>query len=159
MMPPRPAPRSPPRAALRPQRISFRRAPVVAVVIPIGAPFMDVVAKIVEPVSIRRIQPHWLRSQLPPLVVIGNHLRRRIAPRVQQTFRAATRRTLPFGFARQTIAFAGRAAQPLAVTRGLVPRYGRHGHLPMMEVCIAPARRRNTTRRLKKPPILRVRPP
>src|SRR5467141_175481 len=157
MMPPRPAPRSPPRAALRPQRISFRRAPVVTVVVPIGAPFMHVVAEIVESKSIRRIQPHGLRSQLPPLVVIGNHLRRRIAPRVQQTLRAAASRTLPFGFARQTIAFAGHAAQPLAVAHGLVPRYGHHGHLRMMEVCITPARRRNTTRLRKKTPVLRIR--
>src|SRR5712692_7014138 len=82
MMPPRAASRSPAAAALWPQRISFRRAPVVAVVVPVGAPFMDVVAGVVEPVSIRRIQTHRLRSQLPPLVVIGNRLRRRISPRV-----------------------------------------------------------------------------
>src|SRR2546423_12617763 len=82
MMPPGAAPRSLAGAPLWPQRISFRRAPVVAVVVPIRAPFMDVVAEVVEPVSVRRIQTHRLRSQLPPFVVIGNHLRRRISPRV-----------------------------------------------------------------------------
>src|SRR5260370_9699968 len=115
MMPPRAASRSPAAAALWPQRISFRRAPAVAVVVPVGAPFMDVVAGVVEPVSIWRIQTHWLRSQLPPLVVIGNRLRRRISPRVQQTFGTAACRTLPFSFARQMVEFAGHAAQPLAV--------------------------------------------
>src|SRR5258708_7623765 len=110
MMPPRAAPRSPAAAALRPERILLRRAPVVAVVVPVGAPFMDVVAEIVKPVSIRRIQPHRLWSQLPPLRIIGNHLRRRIAPRVKQPLRASASRTFPFGFARQTIAFASHAA-------------------------------------------------
>jgi len=58
MMPPRTASRSSPRAATRPLRISFRRVPVVAIVIPIRAPFMDVVAGVVEPICIRRIQPN-----------------------------------------------------------------------------------------------------
>src|SRR5258708_34611732 len=110
MMPPGSAPRGPAAAALRPERISFRRASVVTVVVPVGAPFMDVFAEIVKPVSIRRIQTHRLWPQLPPLRIIGNHLRRRIAPRVKQTFRAAASRTFPFGFARQTIAFASHAA-------------------------------------------------
>src|SRR6266851_4405383 len=45
-MAPGAAPRSLARAALRPLRISIRRARVVAVVIPVGAPFMDVVAHV-----------------------------------------------------------------------------------------------------------------
>src|SRR5256886_14565056 len=40
--------------------------------------------------------------------------------------------------------------------RSLVPRHRHHRHLRMMEVWITPARRRSTTRRRKKTPVLRV---
>ncbi len=156
-MPPRAAPRSPARSALRPRRIPFRRPPVVAIVVPVRAPFMHVVADVVKPVSIWRIQAHRLRPQLPPLAVIGNHLRSRISPGIQQTLRAAARRTLPFGFARQTIAFASDAAEPLAVIRRRIPRHRHHRHFRIIEVCLRPARRRGTIRRRKKARILRVR--
>src|SRR5205814_343180 len=82
MMAPRAAPRSLARAALWPLRISFRRMRVVPVVVPVGAPFMDVVAHVVQPVSVRLIQPHRLRPELPSFVVIGNCFRRRVSPRV-----------------------------------------------------------------------------
>src|SRR5882762_584312 len=72
MMAPRAAPRSLARAALWALGISLRRIAVVAVVIPVGAPFMDVVAHVVEPVCVRLVKPHRLRSQLPSFVVIRN---------------------------------------------------------------------------------------
>src|SRR5207247_1025395 len=75
MMAPRAAPGSLARAALWPLRISFRRTRIVPVVIPVGAPFMDVVAHVVQPVSVRLVKPHRLRPELPSLVVIENRLR------------------------------------------------------------------------------------
>src|SRR5207302_5659369 len=112
MMAPGAAPRSLARAALWPLRISFRRMRVVPVVIPVGAPFMDVVAHVVKPVSVRLIQPYRLRPELPPFVVIGNCFRRRVSPRIQKTFLAAAGNAFPFRFGRQAIAFAGHYAQP-----------------------------------------------
>src|SRR5260370_19914954 len=66
MMTPGATPRSPAAAALWPQRISFRRAPVGAVVVPIGAPFLHVVAKVEQPINIRRIHTPRLLRHLPP---------------------------------------------------------------------------------------------
>src|SRR5882724_9155550 len=100
MMAPRAAARSLARAALWPLRISLRRMRIVAVVIPVGAPFMDVVAHVVQSVSARLIKSHWLWPQLPSFVVIGNCFRRRVSPRIQKAFFAAARRAFPFGFGR-----------------------------------------------------------
>src|SRR5712691_5909759 len=92
-----------------PSRISFRRAVVVAGVVPVSTPFMYVVAQIVKAVSVWRIKTHRLRPALPTPSVIGNELGRRISPRVQRAFGAAVSGAFPFSLARQAIGLASRA--------------------------------------------------
>src|SRR5437867_2456832 len=156
-MPPGTAARGAPAAARRPWRIPFGRARVVALVVPVGAPFMNVVAQIVEPIGVRRIQAHRFRPVLPPLVVIGKCPRRRISPWIRQTLRAAARRAFPFCFNGQAIKFARRVAQPIAIRHCLMPRHRHHRHPRMIEVCVRPARRLWMPRRGKKAAVLLVR--
>jgi hypothetical protein len=157
MMPPRATSRSPAAPASRPLRISFRRALVVSAVVPVRAPLMHIIAKIVEPICIRRIQTHRLRPQLPPHRIIWNCLRHSISPRIQQSFHSTTRRAFPFRFARQAIIFSRRCAQPLAITHRLVPRHRNNWHPWITKVRILPVHRLNSTSRRNKAPILRIR--
>src|SRR5215469_15664413 len=52
-------------AARRPLRVALGRNGVVAGVVPIGAPFVDIVAEIVEAVRIRGVDADRLRPVLP----------------------------------------------------------------------------------------------
>jgi len=64
-------------------RISFRRVTVVAGVVPVDAPLMHVVAKVVKPVGVGRIKTDRLGPTLPTPEVVGKHLGRRVSPRVE----------------------------------------------------------------------------
>ena len=64
VMPPRAASRGAAAAGGWPLRIPLGRNGIVVRVVPIGAPFVHVVAKIVEAIRIRRIQSDWLRRRI-----------------------------------------------------------------------------------------------
>src|SRR5215470_16493519 len=66
-----------------PLRISVGRTAIVAGVVPVAAPFMHIVAQIVEPESAGRVQTDRLRTALPTPGVIGKQLGRLISPRVK----------------------------------------------------------------------------
>src|SRR5690349_12074471 len=71
MVAPRPAARSLAAAALRALRIAVRRNGIVSGVIPVGTPFVDVVAQVVEAISVRRVKSNLLGAILPARSVIG----------------------------------------------------------------------------------------
>ena len=69
-----------------PLRISVRRESVVGRVIPIGAPFVYVIADVVEPIRIWGVQADALRPGRPSIRVIGQRFGRRIPPRIKMAF-------------------------------------------------------------------------
>src|SRR5271167_158616 len=114
--------------------ISFGRVAVVVSVVPVSAPFMHVVAQVMNTVGVGWIQSHQLRPTLPTLSVIGNQLGRRVSPRVQREFGATASGAFPLGFARQAIGLTRLETQPLAVGHSLMPRERDDRHLRMIEI-------------------------
>src|ERR1039457_3861354 len=98
---PGPAARRSPRARLRPPRILLRRNQVVPRVIPIQAPFVHVLAHIVQPVPVLFGHRDRFRPFAPSRAIPGSGRHRPIAPRIQLLLHPAARRKLPLGFARQ----------------------------------------------------------
>src|ERR1019366_908982 len=123
-------------------RVAFGRDGVVVGVVPVAAPFMDVVANVVQAESVGGVASDRLGAGLPACGVVGEGLRRVVTPWEVFLFQAAAGGVLPFGFGRQAVGAGGLRAQPFAVAGGFMPRDGGHGLLGMVEVWILPERRR-----------------
>src|ERR1700688_3001163 len=101
VMAPRASSRGATAAGERPLRIPLGRNGIVGSVVQIGAPFVHVVAKIVEAIRVRCMQSDWLRARFPAARVIGKLFRWTFAPGKRFTFHATTRGALPFGLSGQ----------------------------------------------------------
>src|SRR5260370_26383284 len=131
MMPPGTTPRSTPAAVGGASGIFFGRVPVVVRVVPIRAPFVNVVSQIAKPVGAWSIQTHRLRPAFPSLGVIRKPLRRSVSPRIHETLGAAAPCAFPLRFRRQSIVFSRCLAQPIAIAHRLVPENRHTRHLPI----------------------------
>lgn len=80
---------------------------VIAGIVPIGAPFMDVVAEIEKPIGSGRIQTDRFRAMFPAIRVVGNLFGLAISPGVQRVFDAAARGAFPLGLGGQAIVLSG----------------------------------------------------
>src|SRR5438874_5574945 len=106
VVPPGAAARRAPFTVGWPLRITLGRIAVVSRVVPVRAPFVDIVSHIIETVRIGSIQAYRLRPAHPAVRIVGERLRRRISPGIIRALRPATGRALPFGFRRQAITLA-----------------------------------------------------
>src|ERR1700722_16653850 len=91
-------------AARRPLRVARGRDFVIARIVPVGTPLVDVVADVEESVSVRRVRPGGLGTIVPARGVAGRLFRRCGAPGIECVLDAAARRALPLCFGWQTIA-------------------------------------------------------
>jgi hypothetical protein len=138
-------------------RIPLWRNRVIPRVIPIRAPFMDIVAQIKEAVRIGRIQSNGLRTRFPSVRVIRNLFGRAVAPGIQFAFYASACSAFPFGFGREPVALPEFAAQPIAVCDGVKPRHSDDRLFGMREIRIVPKQRRRMASLFHKSDIFRVR--
>ena len=93
--------RSAARASRRSLRIVDRRHRVVSRVVPVGAPFVHVLAHIVKPETIGRGGAHRLGSPQPAGPISKPLEHRLIAPRINLLLQPAARRKFPLGLRRQ----------------------------------------------------------
>src|SRR5580692_12127694 len=121
MMPPRSSARSLALAARRAAWIALGRTRVVIRIVPVAAPLVEIVANVVKAKSVGGVACNPLRTRLPARRVVGKRLRRFVTPGKVFLFKAAARRTLPFGLGRQTVVAARLRAKPLAVAGRLKP--------------------------------------
>lgn len=106
MMPPRPPARSFALPLLRTARIALRRNYIVTGIVPIVAPFVNVVAKVVNAKSVRSILRHDFRTVLPAPRIIRKSLRRIVAPGKLPLLQISTSRSLPFRFTGKPVDFS-----------------------------------------------------
>src|SRR5207253_5473511 len=76
--------------------IALRRASIIARVVPIGAPLVDVVANVIEPASVGSITPNRLRTGFPARGVVRQRFGWCITPGVEFAFLSPARGSLPF---------------------------------------------------------------
>src|ERR1700730_1160001 len=119
-------------------RVALRRHSVIIRVVPVAAPFVDVVANIVKAKGVGGIAAHRLGTGLPASGVVGERLRRSIAQRKIFLLHSAAGGKLPLGFGGQTVEAGGLRAQPIAVSDSVEPRNSGDRLLRMIEVGIAP---------------------
>jgi len=134
-------------ALVRALRIAFRRDRVIARVVPVTAPLVYVVADVVEAESVWGILRDGFGSGLPAPGIVGKRLRRFVAPGKLFLLQAAAGSTFPFGFGGEPEVASGLLRQPFAVMQRFMPRRPCDGLLRMVEVRIAPERRRRGTGR------------
>src|SRR5579862_7038344 len=141
----------------RTARIAIGRCGVVIRVVPVAAPFVDVVANIVEAESVRSVMGHRLWTGLPARGVVRARVRRVVTPRKLFLLETAAGSAFPLGFGGQAVASGRLFTQPFAVAGGFVP--GRSGDrlLGMIETWIIPERRRSCTRCAEKALVFRIR--
>src|ERR1700690_2976594 len=99
-MPPRSSARGLALATLGPSGIAFRRYRVIAGIVPIAAPLVDVVANIVQSEGVGCVAGDALRASLPASRIIRQRLRFFVAPGKIVLFEVATRRALQLGLRR-----------------------------------------------------------
>jgi hypothetical protein len=100
---------------LRAAWIVVGRDGVVVGIVPVAAPLVDVVAHVVKAEGVGSVAGDGLGSGLPARGVVGERLRRIVAPGEILLFEIAAGGALPFGFAGKTVGEAGLRGQPLAV--------------------------------------------
>src|SRR6266481_3367448 len=157
VVPPRAATRCPAATHCRPLWISLRRASVVSGVVPIGTPFVHVVAKVVEPVRVRRIQSDRLGPFFPATRIFGEVFRRRVSPRVKRILHATSGGAFPLGFGGQSIMLRARDREPFTIRHRIQPGHCHHRLFRMVEFRIIPGQRFRATLRFQKCEILCVR--
>ena len=107
---------------LRALRIAVGRDGVVVRVVPVAAPFVDVVADVVKAERVGCVACDGLGTGLPARRVVGKRLRRVVSPGELLLFEASAGGAFPFGFGGQAEGRAGLRAQPFAVARRLRAR-------------------------------------
>src|ERR1017187_5958361 len=114
-MPPCPAARRPPRTRHRPPWIMLRRRRVVAGIVAVRAPFVNVLAHVEKPVPVGWRRPYRLRAFSPAVLVVLPFEKPLVAPRIQVLLQPAARRPLPLGFGRKAELPVPDCRQPFAV--------------------------------------------
>ena len=107
LVPPGAASRGSPRSSRWTLRIARGRFRIVTLVVPVRAPFVNVLRYVVKPESIRSPQPNSLGPVQPELKVIRLKLRTVISPCVQLAFESSPRGSFPLRFCRKAIEPAG----------------------------------------------------
>ena len=102
LVPPGPPARSAPRARRRPLRIVDGRNRIVSRVVPVGAPFVHVLAHVVKPETIGRGGADRLGSPHPAGLISRPLENRLIAPRINLLLQPSARREFPLGLRRQS---------------------------------------------------------
>jgi len=120
--------------------IVIGRDGVVVGIVPIAAPFVDVVAHIEEAEGVGSVAGHGVRPGLPAGGVVGERLRRVIAPGKIMLLEVAAGGVLPFGFGGKTKAATGLLGEPAAVAIGVKPGDACDRLLGMIEIFVAPVR-------------------
>jgi hypothetical protein len=110
VVPPGASAGSPSFTGVRTRRITLGRNRVIVRPIPIAAPFMHVLADIVESEPIRNRAPDRFRAGLPALAVVGQRLRRVVTPGKKLALDSAACGPLPLGLGGEAILPAGDAA-------------------------------------------------
>ena len=123
--------------------IAIGRGGVIVGIVPIAAPFVDVVAHVVKTECVGCVEGDEFGSGLPACGVVGERLRRIIAPGKILLFEIAASGALPFGFGGKTVGAGGLRGQPLAVTVGLEPGDSGDGLLGIVKILVVPERRRS----------------
>lgn len=108
-------------ALLGAPRVAIGRDRIVVRVVPVAAPFVDVVAHVVKAEGVGRVTRDGFGAGLPASCVVGERLWRGIAPREIILLDTATGSEFPFGFGRQTIGAGSLGGKPFAVAGGVVP--------------------------------------
>ena len=122
--------------------IPLWRDRIVVWIVPIVAPFVDVVADVVETKVVWPILGNYLWSVFPAGRIIRQSLRWLVSPGELLLFQAAACSTFPLGFGRKTEMPAGLRAQPFAVVTRFVPGDRCDWLARVIEVWIVPERRR-----------------
>ena len=102
-------------------RIAVWRHGVVVRIVPIGAPFVDIVADVVEAECVGGVAGYGLGAGLPARGVIGQKLWWIVAPGELFLFEAAAGGAFPFGFGGKAIGASSLRREPLAILNGLKP--------------------------------------
>lgn len=123
-------------------RISFGRDRVEVGVVPIAAPFVDIVADVVKAEGVGGVLCNPLGAFLPARGIVGERLRGGVTPGEGSLFEAASSREFPFRFSGQAIGAGSLGLQPFAVAGGFMPRHRGHGLLGTIKVWVPPERRR-----------------
>jgi len=144
------------RALFRSARIAFGSDCVVIRIVPVAAPFVDVVADVVQAECAGCVLRDRLRAVLPPTAVIGERGWRFISPRELLLFEASPCGALPLGLGWKAERVPGLRAQPSAVTYGFVPGNSRHRLLRTVEVRMLPEWRHLRRSGAQKSPIFRI---
>ena len=131
-------------------RVAIGRHGVVTGVVPVAAPFVDVFANVIQAEGIGSVASHRLRAGLPARGIVGERLRRGIAPRESLLLEAAAGGQFPFRFGRQAVGTANLRTEPLAVSSGFEPRDASHRLLGIGKVGIREEGRRLRRRRAEK---------
>src|SRR5260370_36141715 len=95
--------------------IALRGGGVIVGIVPVAAPFVNVVASVVEAEGIGRVTRDGLGSGLPASGVIGERLRRSVAPGKIVLFEVAAGGALPLGFGGKTVGAGGLLSERAAV--------------------------------------------
>jgi hypothetical protein len=140
----------------RAARIVFRRCDVVIRVIPIAAPFVNIVADVVKAEGVGSVTGDSFGTSLPARRIVGQRLRRIVSPRKLFLFESAACGAFPFGLGGKTEVASGLRAQPLAIAQCIVPGNAGDWLLRVIEMRIVPEWRWRGLRGLQKAPIFGV---
>jgi len=141
----------------RSARVPLWRNRVIIRVVPIAAPFVDVVADVVKSECIRRVTSHRFGTIQPARRVVGQGLRWLVSPGKLFLLQASTGGVFPFRLGRKTKVASSLRSQPFTVADRFVPRDSRNWLLRMIEVRIVPEPRRCHASRAQEPIVLRIR--
>ena len=145
------------RALFRSAGIAFGSDCIVIRIVPVAAPFVDVVADVVQAESAGRVLRDRLRTVLPTTGVIGKRLWWFVSPRELLLFEASPGGAFPLCLGRKAELVPSLRAQPVAVTYGFVPGDSRHRLVRMVEVRMLPEGRHWRRTGPQKLPIFRIR--
>src|SRR4030095_1178684 len=124
-MSPSPSPRCAPGRGVQIHRITPRRPGVILRIVPVQAPFVDVVAQVIDTQLIRRIESNRVWSlHLPTGAVAFEGFLWRIAPGIQSLIPSVANRPFPLCFGRQAERKSRLVAEPTTVSHRVEPRYG-----------------------------------
>src|ERR1035437_7964389 len=124
VVPPRAASGRAPDAVRGASRVLGGRGGVVGRVVPIAAPFVNVLAHVKQAVTIRLALADGFGSVAPTVGLDGGQ---RVAPRIELLWRTAAGGKFPFGFGRQADGEIPLASEPVAVCHGIEPVHTDHG--------------------------------
>src|ERR1700677_2177125 len=143
MVPPRSSARGFALALLRPTRIAIRRAGVVRGIVPIAAPLVHIVTKVVNAKRVRSILRHDFGTVQPASGIVRQGWRRIVivAPGKLLLLHVAARCPLPLRLAGKPVGPASLRCEAFAVILRFAPRNASHRLLRMVKIRVVAKRR------------------